>query len=236
MFALSSIMKVTLRSRIFKPILIFCIVIACVPQSIAGGQNEPDPQLVDALNRVHNSDSISFKTCIENTLVLIRSALKRTVDLDKAQVLIFWGDREYLYPRSLRWPQVPRYDFHVVLEKEGWIYDFAAQSSTKLPVIHRPTEYFANLFPNNNLSKIYVRKIPALSFLEPEDRVLPMDDTRTYSYIKKVWNRNGEKYLKQVFSRPDGMIKLTKYLRPYQNSCRLFYSRNSSKTLTQNRN
>lgn len=212
--------------RDFRTNFVFYVFILFLPWVGYGQASKPDSLLIDALKRVYLSDSISNQSCIGNTQVLIRSAIKRKVDLEGAHVLVFRADREHLYLQSLRWTAVPGLDFHVVLEKDGWVYDFAAESTTGKPIIYRLADYFPNLFPRNSISNVYVRKIPALSFLEPEDRTLAMDDSKTFSYIRKIWERNGEKYNNKINSGPAGLVKLSNYIHPKKNICRFFYKVN----------
>ena len=174
--------------------------------------SRPDSQIEMALKDVFHSNGISYKTCMENIQILIRSALKRNAYLQNADVLIISSPGEFLRPKSLRWQQVPHYDFHVVLLKEGWIYDFASQDFFGKPQVLQVRDYLQNLFPLNSLTDLQFKIIPALNFLLPRHQKLPMNDKNTYDFIRKIWQEEGHHYKKLVFNN-DRLMTLNELMK-----------------------
>lgn len=181
---------------------IFCILLSFLfTSSLFARTSAPDPMLKNALTNVFHSKGIAPKTCLENIQVLIRSALKVGAQLSNAEAVIFEADGDFLRPNSARWPEPPLYNFHVVLMKDGWVYDFATQTASGDPEVHRVKDYFPAMFPRNERKNLRFKVIPALGLLLPEHQNLPMDDDKSYPFIKKVWDQNGQDYRKIAFGR-----------------------------------
>ena len=105
--------------------------------------------------------------CYIHIQYLLKAAYDAGIDIDRATVLSIFPKQRWLVPRSHRYPETS-WMFHVVLEYNQKIYDFAlTNSENTAPLIYDIHTYFDAFFPKNDKDTLFIKRIPArLALLE----------------------------------------------------------------------